>query len=501
MFNWLKKDKDNKPLKSQKNKNLVRNFIGARASRMNHFNTTFARINEQLRTDYIALTLRARELYKNNETVKSYVDLMIRSVFGSTGFILNCTAYNEDGTSDIVANDIIENHWYNYMTSIKKYVCANHQLTGLDFDKQILFNLLIDGEVFIRKIKDPKSKYGIRFQLIDSLDIDVLYNVEYLQDGTKIVMGIKVDQHYKPISYFMRKSNSANYYLTGERVEIPADEIIHIYRQQFCNQCRGFTPLSSVLLTLNSIEEYKHAEVSAAILNSAFMGIWIQNSGNNAIDEYDQSEVDQQGDIATELQGNVFRFAPKNHTLQQIQSQHPNSNIKQFLKCLLKGISAALGMSYNKINSDVSQTSYSSLRQANIEDQLTVKQLQTFLIENWKNIQYAEWLKYLLLSDLTNLPYSKIDKFMIHDFQGRNFQYLSPKEQLAAIQIRLSLGLSSPIEEIHNLGKSPQDVLNSWAKYLQMLKDRGLKMADTIPMLENIYTASNVDEQTNKNEE
>jgi len=43
-----------------------------------------------------------------------------------------------------------------------------------------------------------------------------MYNVEYQQDNTKIVMGIKVDADtLKPISYFIRKNKSSNYYLTG----------------------------------------------------------------------------------------------------------------------------------------------------------------------------------------------------------------------------------------------------------------------------------------------
>jgi capsid protein len=35
---------------------------------------------------------------------------------------------------------------------------------------------------------------------------------------------------------------------------------------------------------------------------------------------------------------------------------------------MLKGVAGALGMSYNKISSDYESTSYSSLRQSNMED-------------------------------------------------------------------------------------------------------------------------------------
>jgi hypothetical protein len=55
---------------------------------------------------------------------------------------------------------------------------------------------------------------------------------------------------------------------------------------------------------------------------------------------------------------------------------------------------------------------------------------------------------------------------------------------MQSIQLRLSLGLSSPIEEIQQLGKDPVDVLNSWQKWNEMLKQRGLKMADTLQMIE-----------------
>ena len=65
------------------------------------------KINGELKSDYIALTTRARDLAKNNQTVNSYINLMLRSVLGNVGFILNCTSYNEDGSSDRIANAVL----------------------------------------------------------------------------------------------------------------------------------------------------------------------------------------------------------------------------------------------------------------------------------------------------------------------------------------------------------------------------------------------------------
>lgn len=500
MMNIFKRIFSNNQEAPKKKKKYRRNFIGAANSLNNRFNTTYNKINAELRQDYIALTLRARSLVKNNETVQSYVNLMIRSVLGYQGITLNCTSYNQDGTSDFIANQQIEDLWYQYTHSYKNYVSADEQSNGLDFDRQVLFNYLVDGQVFIRKVKDSKSKFGIRFEIIDSLDVDTLYSFEGdAGANTRICMGVRVDAHGKPVSYFIRKNKSLDYYLCGEREEVKADEIIHIYQQLFPGQVRGYTPLSAVLLNLNSIQEYKRAQVSSSILNSCFMGVWeSQNGGADAYDEYDEQQVDENGDVAVELESNVFRYAPKNYKLNQIASNHPNPNVGSFLKSILKGVAGALGMSYNKISSDYESTSYSSLRQSNMQDEVTVKALQQFLIDHWKEHQFAIWLKYVLLSDLTNLPYSKIDKFMSHDFRGRNFQYLDPQKEMQSIQMRLSLGLSSPIEQIHNLGKDPVDVLNSWVKWNQMLKSRGLKVSSTMQMIQGEADVDNDDNDEDK---
>lgn len=483
MFNMFKRSKkvENKIKKPQKS----RRFVGASNGLSTKFQASYQKINGELKSDFIALTTRARDLAKNNQTVNSYINLMLRSVLGNVGFILNSTCYNEDGSSDRIANAVLQNHWYEYTKSYKKYVSADNLMNGLDFDRHILFNFLVDGEVFIRKVKDSTSPYGIRFEVLDSLQIDPLYNAENSATGEKIVMGIKVDSHYKPLSYFYRKNSSADYYLSGQREEIKASEIIHLYRKQYADQVRGFTPLSAVLLDLNSLETYKRAQINAAQLNSSYMGIWEKQGSGDSFGDFDENDVDENGDVAVELESNVFRYAPDGYKLSQIASNHPNSNVGSFCKAILKGVAGALGMSYNKISSDYQSTSYSSLRQSNIEDEIAVKQLQQFIIDNWKNLQFAEWLKYLLISDLTNLPYSKLEKFMSHQFTARNFEYLDPAKELQSIQIRLSLGLSSPIEEIKNLGKSPEDVLDEWGRWNQMLKDRGLKIASTMQMLEN----------------
>ena len=496
MFNIFKREKETPKVQKKKQ---YRGFIGARPSAMTKWQTTYTKINAELKCDYIAITLRARDLAKNNEIVGSYINLMIRNILGSNGFSFAETAYNEDGKPDRVANEIIENQWYEYTTSFRKYVSADEMMNGLDFDRHILFNLLVDGEVFIRKVKDIKSKYGIRFEVIDALDVDLLYNVEN-GTGPRVCMGVEIDEHYKPLAYYIRKNRSVDYYLSGERIRVPASEIIHLYKKQYAGQVRGYTPLAPCIQALAGLETYKNAEINAALLTAAYMGVWEKTGSGDAYSQYDDDEIDSNGDVATELETNVFRYAPEGYTLKNIQANHPNSNVGTFFKSMIKGIASALGVSSNKLNSDYESVNYSSLRQANQEDINAWREIQQFLIDNWKNIQFAEWLKLLLLSDLTNLPFSKYEKFLIHDFRGRSWEYLDPQKEYTAIKLKMDMRLTNPIIELEKQGLDVDDVLDGWQLFNEKCKERGLTEIKPEVIVTEPLPDETIDDSINEND-
>ncbi|MBO7257640.1 MAG: phage portal protein [Alphaproteobacteria bacterium] len=158
MFNFFRKmndygDKKPEPKKPEQKapvKNEIpyfhnRRFAGATFNPNNRFNISWNKINADLRNDGIQLILRCRDLAKNNEMVASYLNWVIRSVLGDQGFRLNCVSYNSDGTSNLKANQQIEDAWYEFAKSYKKFVSADEQLNDIEMDTQILWNYLIDG--------------------------------------------------------------------------------------------------------------------------------------------------------------------------------------------------------------------------------------------------------------------------------------------------------------------------------------------------------------------
>nr|DAQ92359.1 MAG TPA: portal protein [Bacteriophage sp.] len=365
----------------------------------------------------------------------------------------------------------MKNYGWNINRDQDGHVTVDQQQSGRDLDILILRTLIVDGEVFVKKIIDSKSKFGVRYEVLDTLDIDFMYNVHDTGNGEKIVMGIKLDKTNKPLSYFVRTSNT-DYYQTGERIEVSASEIIHIYRKFFPGQVRGFTPLSATILNINQLDGYKEAEIVAARLNACNQAFYVKDGSNTDI----LDDADDTGTIATEYSPGTIRFAPEGYTLQQLQNNHPSGNFGTFCKNVMRSIANSLGTSYNKTTSDYESVNYSSLREAALEDRSSWEEFQTFLIDNWKDLQYQEFLKYVLLNELTALPFSRYEKFLKHKFYGRTWDWVDPLKDLNAIKVKLELRLSDPITETEKLGYDVDEVLNRWQLWENKLKERNLSI-------------------------
>lgn len=229
MFDRLKKIFS----KEQPKKKQTRAFKNARNSRFTTWlNATFAPINFDIRNDLRELVIKSRDLCKNNEIVQSHLNNLEKSIIGAEGFRLQSFIKDADGKLDKKLNQQIEFAWYNFGKRTKGLIDKSGQLGDIDLDILILRTLLIDGEVFIRIDRKAKNKYGISFEILDSLCIDFNKNQLESQTQNAIIAGVQVDSFYRPIKYYYQPGNKYNYQV-GEVEQIPAKDIIHIYKKDY----------------------------------------------------------------------------------------------------------------------------------------------------------------------------------------------------------------------------------------------------------------------------
>ena len=136
---------------------MERRFRASTTNRLIDWALSPVKINAELKTDYLSMTLRARDLAKNNEFVAGYLDNLKRNVLGAHGFTLQSKAE----PSELARK--VEALWQEYQSRSGAFVTLDELQSGRDFDLLVLRTLAIDGEVFIRRVFDPVSPYGWRY--------------------------------------------------------------------------------------------------------------------------------------------------------------------------------------------------------------------------------------------------------------------------------------------------------------------------------------------------
>lgn len=481
MFNirtFFSKDTKKKQVKK------TRSFKGAARSRFTSWLTsTFAPINRDLKSDLQILINRSRDLAKNNEIFRSHLNNMQKSIIGSQGFRLQSLVKNPDGTLNEEVNKEIEYAWWDYGKNMNGYISKCGQMGDIDLDILILRTLVVDGEAFIHVDKNAKNPYGISFELIDSLKIDFTKDQQRTSNQNAIVMGVEIDEHNKPVNYYFREGTVDNYQV-GKQITIPADEIIHIYKHEFVDQTRGFGDIVASIDSLKQLDDYAVAELFAAKV-SACQGIFYERNGSSQSgDMLDANTTEEdQGVFVSELSPGEASIVPTGYTVKSVTPTHPNTSFSGFVKSIIRRIASSVGVSYNRLAHDYEAVNYSSLREASLDEAKTYSDIQRFLIDNWKTIQYSLWLKsYVINSTSSLIKPSHFKSYLDFSFIPRKDDLFDAAKDIVAVERRLKLGLTNPIMEIEARGNDVDDVLDGWIKWNDMLKKRKISFSDTEPL-------------------
>lgn len=386
----------------------------------------------------------------------------------------------------------------NLENALTGFITKDGQMGDLDLDALILRTLIIDGEVFIRIDRDAKNPFGLSFEILDGLCIDTDKNQLETEYQNAIIAGVEIDRNGQPIKYHYRRGNSENYQV-GAIEEIPAAEIIHIYKKEFVGQVRGFSELCASIDSLKQLDDYAIAELFAAKI-AACQNVFYERNGQTAGDWMEQTADDDPGKFIAELSPGEASIVPQGYTVKSVSPTHPNTNFGGFCKAIVRRIASAVGVSYNRLAHDYESVNYSSLREASIDEGKTYTTLQRFLVDNWKSIQYELFVKSYLANTNTRLKPSKFKEYLNYQFICRRDGLFDAAKEIVSVERKLKLGLSNPIIELESMGMDVEEVLDGWKRWQEMLDKRGLQFnADNPLPLDVMEKVLNENDQENVN--
>jgi len=424
------------------------------------------KLDLELRSSLPALRARARDLMKNDDYCRRYMNLLLQNVVG-LGVQLQARISDSNGKLDTANNRMIEDAWWKFTR--KGRTSADGKLSFHDVERLVLKGAGTDGEIFIRK-HVVNSEF--RLEVIPADAVDVRYEAD-LGKGRRVVMGVELDDFNRPLAYHVvtRPQSSGE-----QRVRIPANEVIHVVDPEFADQTRGFPWIVSGMRTLHVLKLYREAELIAADVAAGKMGFFTSRTG----EEFSAIAVDREeedGPLITNADPGTFHELPEGMQFSTFDPQHPNSSYAPFVQEVLRGIASGFGISYAALANDPTAMSWSALRHVELQDRDFYRTKQAWLIESLHVPVFEAWLEHAMLSgalDGKTIPPSAFDKLNNVQFMPRSWAWVDPLKDIEANREMVRMNVKSLTAVAAEQGSDLEEVIKQRVKERALLDAAGL---------------------------
>lgn len=465
LFNFFK----SKPQKQQK-----RIYTGANVGRLfNDFVQSSRSPDEEVKAALKILRDRCRDLARNNEYAKRFVNLCKTNVVGDRGVNIQVKARNDNGSFDVIGNDIIERAWVRWG---RLGTCTvDGRMNWVDAQRMFIENLARDGEVLVRLVRYPND-FGFAIEFIEPDLLDEQLN-KVLENGNKIKMGVEMDGFNRPVAYHILSYHPGDtlYTFDGRKhIRIPAENMLHCYLQERAQQSRGVPPMAVAITGLKMLGGYREAELIAARVAAAKMGVITSPAG----ELFSGDDTEGVRTPIIDAEPGTFHQLPAGFDIKMFDPTHPTSAFADFEKAILRGIASGLGLSYTSLANDLENVSYSSIRQGTLEDRENWKVLQDFLIQHFVEPVYRRWLMEVMDKKFINIPTIRFDKFAeATTFRAKGWQWVDPLKEINAAVVGLNNGILSMQDVANQYGRDVEETFSQIQADKEMADRFGLTMA------------------------
>jgi lambda family phage portal protein len=462
-----------------------RMYEGAKVSRLTaDWVTGSTSADAEIATSLVLLRNRARQLCRDSDHARAALRAIRSNVVG-TGIKLQMQVpmVRGKGRLDQATNDRIETAWARWGMATTCDVAG--KLSWHDIE-----SLAEAGEVFIRLV--PQAFGGGRTPLaLEVIEADLLDETvdsagmgrvlgQQVQGG-EWRLGVHVNEWGRPVEYAFHRKHPGDRLGsgTGQRVIVPAEQILHLFRAERPGQTRGVSWFASAIKQLHQLAGYAEAEVVRARAASSLMG-FITTDGEAAGEALGE-EVD--GDFVTQFEPGVFKtlFPGQGVTVPQLDA--PDGQFEPFMRAMLRSMAAGVGVAYESVSKDFSQTNYSSSRMSLLEERENWKAIQHYLIRELHKPVFAAWLRAAVGAGELSLPGYDAAPERFEDaakWVPRGWEWVDPAKEGQAYREAVRDGFMTRAEVVMSRGGDWNDTIQALANEKSQLDGLGLVL-DTDP--------------------
>jgi lambda family phage portal protein len=430
--------------------------------------------DDEIKGDLQMLRARARELGRNNSYAKRFFKLLVTNVIGPMGLQLQGRVRLPDGTFNKAVNTALQEAWTEWAEGP---VTVDGKLTLNQCEQLGLKTWACDGEMLVRFHRaHPVNRFGLAIQFIDADLLDHRFNRTARPDANEIRMGVEVRKDGTPVGYwFWDKTTSAPVAVNRKRYFVPADEIVHLYKQDRVNQTRGVTWMHSVMVPAHMLDGYEQSEAVAARVAAAKMGFLVKKGdGPNITD-------DTKKPMTMEASPGTIEALIPGWEFEGWEPNHPSGQFGNFVKQMLRKVASGLSVGYNVLANDAEGVTYSTMRAFALIERDDWRTIQQDWNSGWRRTLYYQWLRMALLTGALVLPTSNPAHYMAVKHRPRGWPWVDPEKEAKAAGLLLGLGLVSRRAILAERGEDVEEVFRELAEEHELAAELGISISTDAP--------------------
>lgn len=397
---------------------------------------------------------RSRDLYKNSPISKRIADIIVGDVVGP-GVVVEF----ENSSFDDLFTDFAESTEIDVEGAKDFY----------DMQSLAIETIVHSGEILVKRVVDPKYKYGVKFQLLDPDYVDHNKNETY-QDNSRTIQGVKFDENGVVLGYWIFDEHPGGIAIIPKSftsVFRPVGEYFLIFDKTVrASAARGIVHTVSVLQKIKDVSDTFDAEVVRRKIATCMVGVIVDPNGQ-ASDDSDDDDNEMKF-----KPGSWSRLGPG----QDVRFNTPPqvSDFSPFIQDQLRLIGMGAGVTYEALSLNLSTVNFSSARIGRIaiipkikrwQNHILINQFCKFIVDEFKKIQIIKNPK---------LPESKVS------FTPPAPLQVDPITENNADKSAIRNGFKSLSKALRERGLDPKKALKEISQDQKLLDLYGLTL-DTDP--------------------
>ena len=449
---------------------VLANYTGARPDGPNKgWNPRNESADALLHRDRLRLLARARDLERNSGHISGAINKIANNVI-YTGIFPQARLRGPDGKLLKDENNRIE--------ELHKEWAESDEVQFYDKQELVLRHLWVDGECLVHDFLDrdllKKGVVPFGVELFEPDYLDHSMNTQ-AENGGVIKAGIEYNAKGRPAAFHVFKQHPGEGLwgsAFGETRRIPVENIRHVYHQKRASQGRGVSWLASIIMEMRDFSEYQSSERIAARLMSAF-GLFVESPypEHQLINPiHDDSQYPGIGDVSKYIEPGRIDVLPPGVKVSSHQYSRPGDTYAPFTKTSLKSASTGSGISYENFSNDYEGATYSSARQAVLEERRGYRKLQFFLNRHFNSWMWSKWIMYAQNAGMVG----REPRAVPVQWQNPGWPWIDPSKDAKGAEMELKMKINTRRRLAAERGLDWDEEIEEYAEENEIMRAKGI---------------------------